>query len=411
MKGVILFADDHVFHNARTENDLFKKFNAEGEFPILPIDNLSVLEKTVSSVSTYRAIILDWNFKKDSGEEGVKIPDETPYEFLKNNKIFSLVYVYSQADIEKEKKEELEALYPKKIFFETKNVANSLDVEYKKIVDGIKKFETDNQHLITPFLWSQAINNSVQTIFDELENADPNWIKEIYSTAKADGAEPNMEVISVFQNLLNESIIQNSNLTNSLASTAALADIPIKDKEESLAKLYNRIYYTKVPSDAPLTTGDVFKLDENTAAILITPECDVDQKCKLGLDFFIVTKTSFSDYLKKSLSFIVGSSTAPSIKQAEKIEKLFNQEEMKIHVLPSFPFEKDKFKSSALIEFQSCYTILKMEDLKNEAGVLKERNYKLNSPYIHQLRQRYLAYTGRIGVPAIPPSLRSYNLK
>lgn len=390
MKGVILFADDHVFHKDRTENDLFKKFNLESEFPILPIDNLSVLEKTVSSVSTYRAIILDWNFKKDSGEEGVKIPDETPFEFLKNNKIYSLVYVYSQADIEKEKKDELEALYPKKIFFETKNAANSLDVEYKKIVDGIKKFETDNQHLITPFLWSQAINNSVQTIFDELENADPNWIKEIYTSAVTDGAEPNAEVIGVFQNLLNESIVQNSDLTKSLAATAALNDVPIANKEESLAKLYNRIYYTQLLNDAPIMTGDIFKFSDDEFAILITPECDVNTKKETTLEFLKFTKTASAAFITKK----------------KKDDAIFNNGVQSRHILPSFPFEANVYNLSAFIDFETSFIVKPKSEFEN-----KRSEFKLNSPYIFQLRQRYLAYIGRVGVPAIPPSLKTFNLK
>lgn len=38
----------------------------------------------------------------------------------------------------------------------------------------------------------------------------------------------------------------------------------------------------------------------------------------------------------------------------------------------------------------------------------KRYGYKLNSPYIHQLRQRYIAYIGRYGVPALPNSVRSH---
>lgn len=203
MEGVILFADDHVFQTGRMENQLFQKFNLEGKFSILPIDNLSVFEKTVSSVSTYRAIILDWNFKQSSGEEGVSIPDATPYNFLKTNKIFTLIYVYSQAAIPAAKKAELETLYPNKIFFAVKETDKSIDIEHKKISEGIEEFEQNHQHLKTPFIWSHSINNSVQTIFDELEKADPNWVKEIYSNAIKDKAEPNTEVIGVFQNLLN----------------------------------------------------------------------------------------------------------------------------------------------------------------------------------------------------------------
>lgn len=390
MEGIILFADDHVFHPDRIENALFQKFNSEEKFSILPINNLSILEKTVSSVSTYRALILDWNFKQDSGEEGVSIPDSTPYDFLKSNKIFSLIYVYSQADIPQEQKEELEKLYPNKIFFALKETDKSVDAEHKKITDGIEGFEKSNQHLKTPFLWSQAINSSVQAIFNELESADPNWIKEVYLNAKNDGAEPNAEVIGVFQNLLNESIIQNVNLTQALAESSALADVPVANKEESLAKLYNRIYYTQLIDGAPIMTGDIFKFSDDEFAILITPECDVNAKRQTTLEFLKFSKVASAAFITKK----------------KKDDAIFNNGVQSRHILPSFPFENKIYNLSAFIDFETAFIVKSKAEFENTRS-----DFKLNSPYIFQLRQRYLAYIGRVGVPAIPPSLKSFNLK
>ncbi|MCW8799368.1 MAG: hypothetical protein OQK71_00425, partial [Desulfobacter sp.] len=56
-------------------------------------------------------------------------------------------------------------------------------------------------------------------------------------------------------------------------------------KETSLAKLYNRIYYTKLIENAPLMTGDIFKFSDNDYGILFTPECDVNIKKETTLEF------------------------------------------------------------------------------------------------------------------------------
>jgi len=40
----------------------------------------------------------------------------------------------------------------------------------------------------------------------------------------------------------------------------------------------------------------------------------------------------------------------------------------------------------------------------------RRTDHKLDSPYIYQLRQRHLAYIGRVGVPAIPQSLALFDL-
>lgn len=391
MEGVILFADDHIFESKRFENLLFTKLNNESGFPILPIESLTVLERTVSSISTYRALILDWNFNKKSEIEGVILPDENPFEIITKNKIYSLIYIYSENEVGAETKAELIEAYPNKIFFEKKvNDINGLENEFKKIVEGINRFESSNQHLSTPFLWSQTINNSVQTIFTELENADPNWIKEIYLNAENDGAEPNTEVIGVFQNLLNESIIQNSKLTIALAISSKLPDVHVANKEKSLAKLFNRIYYTQLLTDAPIMTGDIFKFTNEEFAILITPECDVNAKKNTSLEFLKFTKLASALFIAKK----------------KKDDAIFNNGVPSRHILPSFPFGVGIYNTSAFIDFESAFIVKQKNEFKNI-----RREFKLNSPYIYQLRQRYLAYIGRVGVPAIPPSLKAFNLK
>ncbi|MHC6199224.1 hypothetical protein [Elizabethkingia miricola] len=426
MEGVILFADDHIFEVGRIENALFQKFNNEGNFSILPINNLNNLEKTVTSISTYKALILDWNFERniegDEGYDDLVVPDETPLEFLKSNKVYSLVYVYSQANISQEIKDELQALYPGKIFFETKNAGNEANTEYEKIIAGISQFENNNKHLNVPFIWSQSINKSSQEIFSELEKADPNWLKEIYTTAQNDGTEPNTEVISVFHHLLNESIIQNKPLLNAIDANAAEEDIVVGDKEESLAKLYNRIYYTKLKDGAPLMTGDIFKFSEEEYAILFTPECDINTKKEKTLEFLVFQKNNYIEFLKskreyergnyediKSKGYKNDAQGNPTKELKGKLRELikdFNNGDIKNHLLPSFPFDNGIYNLSALIDFETAFVVKAKADFEE-----KRSGYKLNSPYIYQLRQRYLAYIGRVGVPAIPQSLRLYNLK
>jgi hypothetical protein len=425
MEGVILFADDHVFDSERIENKLFQKFNSDENYTVLPVNNLDTLEKAVASISTFKALILDWNFKRgmDGDEEdGIEIPDENPYDFLKSKKIYSLVYVYSQNEVAQGIKEELEQLYAGKIYFNIKENTNESEKEYEKISQGIQNFEDKNKHLTVPFVWSQSINQSVQAIFSELEQSDPNWAKEIYNTAKNDGAEPNTEIIGVFLNLLNETIIQNEPLLKALNESVQSDNIAVQDKETSLAKLYNRIYYTKLIKNAPLMTGDIFKFNDNDYGILFTPECDVNIKKETTLEFVIFNKNNYEDFLKnkrvyeksefeniKSKGYKNDNQGNPTEELKGKLKELvsdFNNGNIKNHILPSFPFESEKYNLSALIDFETAFVVKSKTEFEG-----KRAEYKLNSPYIYQLRQRYLAYIGRVGVPAIPQCLRLFNLK
>ncbi|MBN2771331.1 MAG: hypothetical protein JXR90_11605 [Spirochaetes bacterium] len=392
MEGIVLFVDDQIFDPKSNEYKLFFKLKEFNEFdiPIIPINNLYDFEKSLKSMSIYNAILLDWEFKVNI--DGA-IKKDTPYDILIENNIFSIIYVYSQFSIGETEKSELKQKYGDKIEFLDKiNDPNDIDNEIRKIVKAISNFKNENSHLYIPFIWGNSINQSTQTIFSELEHADPNWLKEIYNNAKADGADPNSEILSIFQNLLNESVYQNVNLINSFDKIKDAKEIVVENKEEATAKLFNRLYYTKLNDEAPISTGDIFKFTDDEYAILISPECDLSEKGKdsLPFEFIKFSKTESERYKKKKKG---------------KTE-IFNNGTQSKHILPSFPFEVDCYNLFACINFKSCMTTKTLDEFKD-----KRTEYKMNSPFIFQLRQRYFSSVGRIGVPAIPESLRTYNFK
>ena len=96
---------------------------------------------------------------------------------------------------------------------------------------------------------------------------------------------------------------------------------------------------------------------------------------------------------------------------AKSAKEIFNNGVISRHVLISFPFEEGLCNQIGLIDFNTALrTMPKIGE--NGTPILAVRtNFKLNAPYIHQLRQRFVSYFGKYGVPAIPDSLREYNLK
>lgn len=396
MNGIILYADDDVLNCKSSENKLFQKFNNSTEHSVLPITNLDDLQKTISSISTFRALLLDWTFKKPKMDDEMPDINENPLDFLKNNKIYSLVYIYSRESLSPQTKDELKGIYGDgKIFFEQKSGDFDENKEFEKICNGISAFENANKHMEIPFVWSQTINKSTQTIFRELEEADLNWIKEFMDTALADGAEPFSEVISIFHIILNESLIQDDVLRKSLSNyKPSYATV----SEVSTAKLHRRLFYTKLTTSAPIMTGDIFKFDENEYGILITPECDITDKNKDSYEFLVINKDQSSKFQEDKKTKFKNDSNGT--------KQIFNNGVISRHILASFPFTEEQFNTIALIEFCSAFK----NKEKNEVVECRTL-YKLNSPYIHQLRQRFVAFMGRYGVPAIPDSLKAYHLK
>jgi hypothetical protein len=145
-------------------------------------------------------------------------------------------------------------------------------------------------------------------------------------------------------------------------------------------------------------TGDIFKFDDNEYGLLITPECDITDTEKEFYEFLIIMKDKSKEYQdEKKKKFI---------KDQKSVKSIFNNGIISRHILPSFPFDIQQYDAVALINFISAFVSKNKNEIKEY-----RTEFKLNSPYIHQLRQRYIAFLGRYGVPAIPDSLRTYNLK
>lgn len=407
MNGVVLFADNRIFCQGK-ENELFNLFLSNPEFSVLPIDSLGCLESVIKSASTFRACIIDWDFEnnevKDDDFAGLDLPQRTPMSLLMENPLYTLVYVYSEKEIPENEKAYLQNKYGNKIQFKTKS--EDAKSEYKIILNDIQVFEANNTHMVIPFMWSQSINQSAQRIFSELESANAFWIKEIKKTALADGGDATSEVIDVFNNLLNEDLIQNRTLRNLLDAFDCNDE---NRQEDNTARLYRRIYYSKIVDGTPIMTGDIFKFDEDTYGILITPECEIadknKEKEKEYYDFLIISKKASLKYQEdKQKKFSKDANGARNAKE------IFNNGVISRHVLISFPFEDGLCNQIGLVDFNTALrTMPKIGN--NKTSIMNIRtNFKLNVPYIHQLRQRFVSYFGKYGVPAIPDSLRDYNL-
>lgn len=412
MEGVILFADNNVFIQNSFENKLFTKLSQEQALTVLPICSLSDLEATIKTASTYKALILDWNFNNPRQQEEDDFEDldldhpQTPENILDTLDIYSLIYVYSQNQIPQDIQDRYKELFPNKIQFNIKNPAN-IDQECTRIQQDLQQFSSTYPHMDIPYLWSQSINQSVQKIFRELESANSFWIKEIRDTSLTDGGDPATEIIDLFSNLLNEELIQNENLRAALGN---IDEKGINTVPENTAKLYQRIYYSQLAEHAPIMTGDIFRFAEEEFGILITPECEVKTRLESqnSLEFLTFKISDIDVYLHKQCDFErIKDAFNKLTKQdrKDKMRKKFNNDELSTHILPSFPAQEGVYNQLIVINFKTAFMTKRYEEYQHARA-----NFKLNAPYIHQLRQRYTSFFGKFGVPAIPCSLRDYNL-
>ncbi|MEZ5026739.1 MAG: hypothetical protein R2739_09180 [Chitinophagales bacterium] len=430
MEGVILFADDHVLDNP-FEKGLFDALSREKQHPVLPIVNLDLLESSIKSTSSIKALIVDWNFIKDASDLGDDLPAknyETPFEILRDIQLFSLVYVYSETS-GLEETEEGKALikkYGNKIKFRRKDKSEErIPSEKKQILEDLTEMYQQSGNIQLPILWTQVINQAVQGIFSELNEVDKKWISDLYKTAKDDGVEPSVEVINLFQNLLSEKVVQSKPLRDSIRASVTADDVTEPDK---YAKLFRTFLYSSLdtPND-PIMTGDIFKFGDGKFGILVTPECDIS-KVKSEYEFLTFKNNSVAEFeylsqfntakktlkgivkemLKRDLSQNESKQINTSLKEVESnlLQQVFNQPHQRLYVLPCFDSGDSNYKTTAQIDFRDSLEFKKVAEVNKE-----DRICKLNSPYIQDLRQRFLSYKGRVGVPSFPDNLRTWLLE
>ena len=435
MDGVILFVDDKVHHCYREgdkykrspENSLFEALRKD--HPVLGVHNLNLAERAIRSIGSFSVIILDWIFDEKealgTGEEDalkfVRGPEDRTLRFLEDNEFYSLIYVYSTEDIQGRFGAQLTKRFGERIRFQKKPLANPA----ADILDSIKDWQEKNQNLSIPLAWTATINQSIQRVFSELANADPNWIQDLAGSAKEDAVNEDLFIIEILQSLLTENIVQNTQLRKLIADylEQQAENAPAATNEESIARLFNRLFYTRLTEDAPIMTGDICQLSDQKFGIIISPECDVRRICAKDSNSFemLVFQTdSFRSHVARVRAILDDGreqnfkrerfqawedGNASQKEKLEELRKIFNQNEQRFHVLPSFPM-LDAVNQSVVIEFSLGRELHLASDVKQY-----RREYKLNTPFLQQLRQRYLAYQGRMGVPSLPISLRNFNLK
>lgn len=412
MKGVIVYADDDVLNvkDNSLEYQLYDLFRQDDHYTIIPITSIVDLEETVKSVSPIRVLMLDWQFKRMGDmEDGLVLPDETPEIFLRDSKLFSLIYIFSKEELSVGMQESLKAKFGNKIQFK-KKLANDDNVAlvYKQVTADIAQLEEKNKQMSVAYEWSQCINVAQQKIFNELDSADPTWIKILSDAARNETGDATTDVVNMYQELLSEQLRQDAVLRQAIETYQVDNDL---QNPQSIAKLYQRLIYSKVEDGQTLMTGDICTMRDGKYAIVITPECEMRHRNECNVEILILDNNFSMDMPKKKgwsqcvAGWFSKLKITPNKDDRDKYRKIYNNDDAGIHNLPSFPFKDGVYNKSAMIDFRTAFGMIPYNDAKdNRIG------YRLNAPYIQQLRQRFLSFFGRCGVPAVPDDLRDYNL-
>ncbi|UCS92287.1 hypothetical protein KZP23_16480 [Echinicola marina] len=415
MEGVVLFADDHIYSENRPERALFESLRSD--LPVLGVQSLELASKAVQSIGTFSAVVLDWQYSQDDSFEDIaeelgagKISittaqkEDAAYDFLLTNNFYSLIYIFSEKDIEETYGQALREKFGNRIIIEKKDENFTTDrvSEFKKkILQGIDEWKESNKNLSLPLKWTVAINESIQQIFKELSEAEKDWILEIYKSAQGDGVDPELFVIELLQLILSESLVQNAGLIEALKNEGdrQIETNDSDDKKKSLSKLFSRLHYSELKPDAPLMTGDICEIEDNVFGIIITPECDIKKvktNKELSFDLLKFSHNSLEEILKLD-----------HVKKNKK--SIFFQVMQSLHFFPSLPLLSDDLNKGCVIDFTTDSIKINSKTLQERIKI-RPRKFKVNSPFIQQLRQRYISHLGRVGTPAVHTLVRDWNI-
>lgn len=411
MKGVIVYADDDVLNveGNSLEYQLYNLFRKDEQYTILPVTSIVDLEETVKSVSPIRVLMLDWQFERKGDEDfEAELPNETPEMFLRDSQLFSLIYIFSREELSAETQENLKSKFGNKIQFKKKlAIDDNVALLYEQVTTDIAQLEERNKQMSVAYEWSQRINVAQQKIFNELDAADPTWIKILSDAAREDTGDATTDVVNMYQELLSEQLRQDAVLRQAIETYHVDNDL---QDSQSIAKLYQRLLYSKAEVGQTLMTGDICKLgDEDNYYMIITPECELKYRHETSVEILRFSKNYFKERIAEDYN---NGKNIPEKWFENKKEKTkdtmrqrFNNNEQSFYYLPSFPFDDEKYNNAACINFRTAFDVIPYSTATEH-----RIGYRLNAPYIQQLRQRFLSFFGRCGVPALPTPLKDYNL-
>lgn len=375
-KGIGVIIDNNINNANSTDRILkIKRYLDNKHFPILTYETLPSDEE-IQCLHSVSFIILDWNL---SGNDiGVAIPEVTindNIDFLNKLKKISYapVFIFTNEDTDSI----INILKDNELYHDE---FNHIFVKNKEsIKTGKSLFSCINQWLNkTPSVyvmkeWENTINTAKTQLYYDLYEISPFWPITMYKTYKNDfGTETNSGIVDLINRNLTarcSSIEFDSTILNKRRTTV---------KKEELRKLLEYERFIKGLPDYPCM-GDVYKEQEGEDYIYyinIRPDCDIIRDDNPQLYLIKGTILDETQINKEDSEY--------RFDKGAFIEKA-------VHSILSF------IDGGKIIEFKfKKYKIEKWKKYKNK------RIGRLLPPYITRIKNQYVAFLNRQGIPSIP---------
>jgi hypothetical protein len=276
-----------------------------------------------------------------------------------------------------------------------------------------------DEKLFAAILWAESILNQgadgTLSMFtrEEFESAVKALLKSIIDDTGAESVT--REFVMVIARLLTRNLASAKGYTELkelLEGLRTSGSIVASPTEESI--IYNRRMYYVPDSAEPPWTGDIYRTDsadpKRKFAILITPSCDISQE-KVG--YFkvaygvVATDTELRTNPGHPLFKMDKSLGSDSTKAIEKYLHKKGSIPPRLYPLNHFLDESNDQSRTLIVDFQAIDSLTPEALFGNLAKTQGQsepkwaRPYRLDSPFIEDLLQKYGAHSFRLGTPTV----------
>ena len=282
-RGIAVIVDDAIYIEGSSISNI-KEVIEKKNIPVITYDKVPKNE-IILSLRNVSFVILDWDFSSGSekveGEERIKLGDtlkesQEKYliNFIKNllSNIFAPVFIFT----DKEKDGIIDILRdnglwnddkPNRIFIMQKNELSTDD----QLFNAIEKWLIDMPSVYVLKEWEHVITKAKNSMFIEMYDYSPNWVKIIWDMLKNDSHENHREFGDfVTRNLINR--MGEYSFDESIIN----AEHGFSDIE--LSKVLEGERFVLVnDSSQSVHTGDLF-LSEGSYLLNIRAQCDLSRE-------------------------------------------------------------------------------------------------------------------------------------
>lgn len=380
-RGPVIVIDDGIGQEGLI-NQLIEQLVA-ANLPILPYTSVALARRHLSRINSANFVVLDWLFTNRNGapsEVQIGAEIETSSEddvisFIKEIREVCLapIFLLSAHDIktikEKLKSSGIETGDNRCVFVEDKT---ALCRNKGALISKIEEWIKGSPHVYLTKWWINEWLSKNAKILWELYATFPDWPRRFYHSFIEDGAEPLSELRDTLTQLVSSAVdittIQEDNLKQAPGDTT-------EENLDALKRLYERLVYARNDIDSDLRPGDVFAKKMNGKKIYylnIRPECDT-------------TKRGNDDPI---LYLLRGTKKKPSeIKDRYDPKRGIIDHQDEIILL--------QLDGNSLVRFEKKeLQLLRLSELANYGKVCR-----IVPPFITHIRQSFLSYLGRFGVP------------